>query len=161
MEIGLSLDQTNYGMSLHLTLFEYVHLMPCAKLPLSPKGFRMHIHFVKYGKGPRIFPPPTTGKPASVRFWKKPTPQAWFSGVPSSHRLRDDLNLCLSYVLPQIVHTGRQCRLEIALISFTLLSIAIRPVLPPVDVDHFLVVGVQQALKALAISKRSYVEACI
>jgi len=68
MEIGLSLDQTNYGMSLQLTLFEYVHLMPCAKLPLSPKGFRMHIHFVKHGKGPRISPP---RKPASVRFWKK------------------------------------------------------------------------------------------
>jgi hypothetical protein len=41
-------------MSLHLTLFEDVHLMPCAKLPLGPKGFRMHIHSVKYGKGPRM-----------------------------------------------------------------------------------------------------------
>lgn len=48
---------------------------------------------------------------------------------------------CLDWILPQIVHTRRQCRLELALISFALLSIAIHPILPPVDVDHFLVVG--------------------
>jgi hypothetical protein len=47
-------DAFNEIGNLHLTLFEYVHLMLCAKLPWPPKGFCMHIPAVKDGQGRRI-----------------------------------------------------------------------------------------------------------
>ena len=47
------------------------------------------------------------------------------------------------------VHTGRQCRLELGLMSFALLPIAIRSALPLVDVDHFLVVEPRRLSKRL------------
>jgi hypothetical protein len=75
-------------------------------------------------------------------------------GYPISHRpaLRNDLDASihvLGQVLPQIVHAGRQCRLELDLMSFVFVPIAIRPALPLVDVDHFLVVEPRRLSKRL------------